>query len=747
MADAFTRVPPDSTGDRIDTTELTVAATTVQRQRVQIAGNADVDLCPVNATSGVKVDLGSDNDVTVASGTVTSNAGTGDRLLITGHTTNEALKEASCMGGQLDDAATTAATENNVAAVRITAQRGVHVNLRNVAGTEIGTTANPVAVTDDGTAILVDGSAVTQPVSGTVTANAGTGDVLSVTGHTRNEGFKESAAIGGELDDTTPVVATEGNVSPVRITAQRGMHVNFRDNGGTEIGTAANPIAVTDDGTAILVDGSAVTQPISAASEHARNDAFVESVAIGGELDDTGPVAATEGNVSPVRITAQRGMHANLRTAAGVEFPAGGGTEAAALRVTVANDSTGVVTVDGTVTADAGTGTFTVDGSAVTQPVSGTVTSNAGTGDRLLVTGHTINESFKEASAVGGQLDDTATTAATENNIAPVRITAQRSMHMTMRDSAGDSAMDDTNNALRVNIVAGSAGATEFAEDAAHTTGAAGPQVLGVRRDADTSPVTADNDYHHLVFDNAGALKTHVKTSALPADAATATNQLADGHNVTIDNASGASAVNIQDGGNAITVDGTVTANAGTGTLLVDLAGNNDVTVTGSVAHDAADSGNPAKVGMKAIAHGGVTAVAANDRTDWYANRDGIPFVMAGHPNILTLRLNATGVQTNVAVVTQGAGGKLVVTRLSATLDNATTVDVQVRIGFGATTTPTTTGVLLSHPGLAAGSGVVEGNGSGMLGVGADGEDLRVTSEVPTTGSLDIVVTYYVIDS
>lgn len=36
---------------------------------------------------------------------------------------------------------------------------------------------------------------------------------------------------------------------------------------------------------------------------------------------------------------------------------------------------------------------------------------------------------------------------------------------------------------------------------------------------------------------------------------AIAAGQLADGHNVTVDNASGASAVNIQDGGNSITVD------------------------------------------------------------------------------------------------------------------------------------------------------------------------------------------------
>jgi len=52
-----------------------------------------------------------------------------------------------------------------------------------------------------------------------------------------------------------------------------------------------------------------------------------------------------------------------------------------------------------------------------------------------------------------------------------------------------------------------------------------------------------------------------------------------------IDNAAAGAAVNIQDGGNAITVDGSVTV-SGTatvtqaGTVTVDLAGNNDVTVT-----------------------------------------------------------------------------------------------------------------------------------------------------------------------
>ena len=172
-----------------------------------------------------------------------------------------------------------------------------------------------------------------------------------------------------------------------------------------------------------------------------------------------------------------------------------------------------------------------------------------------------------------------------------------------------------------------------------------------------------------------------------------------------------------------------------------------DVSV-GNVAHDAVDSGNPVKVGVKAISFGAdPTAVGTADRTHMYGTVDGIPFVLGGHMTLVTLRANYTAAQTDTAIVTQGAGGKIVVTRLSVTADNANTVDVAVRIGFAAATTPTTTGVLLSHPGIAKGSGVVEGNGSGILGVGADGDDLRITSEVPTTGSIDVVVTYFISDS
>ncbi len=168
----------------------------------------------------------------------------------------------------------------------------------------------------------------------------------------------------------------------------------------------------------------------------------------------------------------------------------------------------------------------------------------------------------------------------------------------------------------------------------------------------------------------------------------------------------------------------------------------------GTVAHDAVDAGNPLGLGARAVAFGAnPTAVAAADRTVLYANRAGVLFTIGGHPNTTTLELAFTAAQTDVAIVTVAGGLKIAVTAIAFVLDEATTVGVGFRVGFGAVNTPTTTGVVLSHPGLIPGGGIVRGDGSGILGVGADGEDLRLTAEVPTTGSGRVVVSYFTIES
>lgn len=199
----------------------------------------------------------------------------------------------------------------------------------------------------------------------------------------------------------------------------------------------------------------------------------------------------------------------------------------------------------------------------------------------------------------------------------------------------------------------------------------------------------------------------------------------------------------------AIEVD---TSNTATSLAVMDDWDNgasDGASVSGDVAHDSSDAGEPVKIGMKAVAlKANPTEVAAGDRTNWYADVSGVPFVLGGHPNILSQGLQVTdadGAQTDAAIVTAGANVAIVVTKVSVMADKANTGDVSVRIGFGTANTPAADAaqVLLFHPGIAAGSGVVEGNGSGIIGIGASGEDVRVTCEDPAGGSVSIIVTYF----
>jgi hypothetical protein len=153
-----------------------------------------------------------------------------------------------------------------------------------------------------------------------------------------------------------------------------------------------------------------------------------------------------------------------------------------------------------------------------------------------------------------------------------------------------------TGSSLNVNITGGAASGTEFAEDSAHTSGALGTLALVVRQDTLASSTSADGDYAALKVDSVGALYvsltntsvtvtatnldirdlTHVSDSVRIGDGTDLANVTASGElnviataqpgvdigDVTINNAAGAAAVNIQDGGNSITVDGTVTATA-----------------------------------------------------------------------------------------------------------------------------------------------------------------------------------------
>lgn len=130
---------------------------------------------------------------------------------------------------------------------QMTANRAGFVNLRNAAGAEIGVAAAPLQVSlantaANASAVKVDGSAVTQPVSGTVAANAtlsaettkvigtvrnlgGTGATLDFAG--QNASSPANAWLIGAQYNATPTTVATGNASPLQIDSSGNLKVNI----------------------------------------------------------------------------------------------------------------------------------------------------------------------------------------------------------------------------------------------------------------------------------------------------------------------------------------------------------------------------------------------------------------------------------------------------------------------------------------------------------------------------------------
>ena len=122
--------------------------------------------------------------------------------------------------------------------------------------------------------------------------------------------------------------------------------------------------------------------------------------------------------------------------------------------------------------------------------------------------------------------------------------------------------------------------------------------------------------------------------------------------------------------------------------LLVNLGANNDVTVSGVIAHDGVDSGNPIKVGGRAAAlAASVTLVAAADRADVVTDLDGAQIVRTD----CQLGDLITGVLTNTDGAATAFTGNFAataslrhyITCVSIANTSATAVTVDLRDGTG----------------------------------------------------------------
>ena len=313
---------------------------------------------------------------------------------------------------------------------------------------------------------------------------------------------------------------------------------------------------------------------------------------------------------------------------------AGGGVEAGALRVTVASDSTGVLSVDdngSTISIDDGGSSITVDGSVTASLASGT--NNIGDVDVLTVPAPlNVTGTGTESSALRVTIatDSTGVLSVDDNGASltvdgTVASTQSGTWSIRNQDGSGNnltSAARGSERALSVQLVDGSGnqvtsfgGGTQYTEDGASAGGETGTVFLGVRNDSATSKTSADGDFSAIATDSAGR-------------------------------------VGIADLGGSVTVDGFQTTGGAAyvrltdGTNTVSVNANGGLEVTGGVPHDSVDAGNPLKLGAKAEASiTTITNVADADRTDVYADINGVLITKdhVSYGDIIVTRVTDTG--------------------------------------------------------------------------------------------------------
>ena len=219
---------------------------------------------------------------------------------------------------------------------------------------------------------------------------------------------------------------------------------------------------------------------------------------------------------------------------------------------------------------------------------------------------------------------------------------------------------------LDVNV-AGATGLGIFDEDSAHTSGDKGQQIFGVRSDAGGSLASADGDYTPFSINAAGELRVAADISMI-----SGSDKTEDEAHIT--GAIGTYILGVRQD----TLASSVSADGDYGSLKFDSLGRlwaNSV-IVGDVADDAVDSGNPIKVGTKAVS-GVLTAVTAGDRANMISDLYRRTMVNSA-PNI-------GGLHGNVSIPNTAGGTSLFTTPLAG----RQSVEVQnlgakaIFIGFG----------------------------------------------------------------
>ncbi len=219
------------------------------------------------------------------------------------------------------------------------------------------------------------------PISGSIScSNCSGSGASSVDDAAFAVGVDSVAPAGFLFDDMTPDSVNEGDVGLGRMSANRVPYATIRDAAGNERGVNVSA------GNALLVDASATTQPVSgtvtAISGTAANlkaevvGTGTAGTPAGNILTVQGVAAMTKLLVTPDSVALPANQSVNVSQINGVTPLMGNGaTGTGALRVSIANDSTGIVALT---TGAATIGALTANQSVNMAQVAGTNTVTAG---------------------------------------------------------------------------------------------------------------------------------------------------------------------------------------------------------------------------------------------------------------------------------------------------------------------------------------------------------------------------------
>lgn len=641
----------------------------------------------------VKLTLGADgaNDLDVATGnpmpvtgTVTAAQATAANLNaeVQGDAAHDAVVSGNpVLAGAYASAVTPADVTADGDAVRVWATRnGAQATVLTAAGALIGG--------DAGNGLDVDVTRLPALVASS--ANIGDVDVLTVPAplSTTGGGVEATALRVTLASDSTGLVSVDDNGASLTV-----------DGTVTAVGGAAHDAAVS--GNPVLIGGYASAAAPTAVDADGdavrawllRNGATTVTITAAGALI---PGDATNGlDVDVTRLPALVASSANIGDVDVLTVPAplsttGAGTEAAALRVTIANDSTGLLSVDD-------------NGSSLT--VDGTVTAAGGAAHDAAVAGN--------PNLIAGYASAAAPTSVDADGDAVRAWMLRNGATATVLTAAGALVGGDAANGLDVDVtrlpalVAGSANIGDvdvLTVPAPLSTTGGGTEATALR-------VT-------LASDSTGLVSVDDNSGTLTVDAPVGTP------------------VNVQIG-NATLTAGVIDE---TGASAVDA-----LAVGGGTAHDAVDSGNPLKMGVKALS-ALPTAVATADR----ANAIGDLFgrMLVGHidPGMQTHKnLTYTTQQTGTDVWDPAAGKKIAVT--SVVLGSYGTTAGRIILWFGdnadTTFTQDTDQVLVAAsfaPSATAKPGLVVSFATPVFCTTADRE-LHITTDAAL--SVDVTIEGY----